>query len=340
MTSRLLLLPALIFLPLLASAQTLRVAVPDDPPYAIHDPAGLTTGMAVDVMRLAAEAAGLSVEFVPLEGDPVAALGTVDLVLPVSATPALEAEADLSLPLHTATLGVARPGGTLWTTVRGVLSVEFLRIVAGVSALLLIVGAIVWLLERGRNAEMFDRHPLRGLGDGFWWAGVTLTTIGYGDKAPATLPGRAVAMIWMLLGLAVSASLTATIVAATGTDAQPPDLPEALRGERVAVVEGGPAARFATGRDLTLVEVADLKTALRAAAEGRADAVLGAAPALIRENRVGGHGLEIATTDWEPVLKVALLPEGSEAMEGLNRALLTALGSAAGQEVVRRWLEE
>jgi ABC-type amino acid transport substrate-binding protein len=330
----------LLLLPLPALAQAVQVAVPHDPPYAIHDPAGVTTGMAIDLLRLAAEAAGLDLDFTPVTGDPAGALAGYDMVAPVSATADMEVGADLSLPLHTATLGVARADGGLWDVVRGVLTLDFLRVVGSVAILLLVVGAVVWLLERRRNAEMFSRHPLHGLGDGFWWAGVTLTTIGYGDKAPATLAGRAVAMVWMLIGLAVSASLTATIVAATGAGAAAPDLPEALRGDRVVVVEGSPAARFADGRDLTLSTVPDMDAALRALAAGEADAVLGAAPALRRADETGGYGTEIAVTQWEPILKVALLPEGSELTEVLDRGILTVLASAAGQEVVRRWLGE
>jgi ABC-type amino acid transport substrate-binding protein len=338
-------LPTLVALAVLtlaqvASAQTLRVGVPADPPYAIHDPSGVTSGMAVELLTLAAQVAEIDLELRPIDGDPLEALAEHDLILPVSATVAREAGGDLSLPLHTATLGVAREGGGLWQTVTGVLNLDFLRIVAGVSALLLFVGALVWLLERRKNPEMFHERPLRGLGDGFWWAGVTLTTIGYGDKAPATLPGRAVAMLWMLMGLAVSASLTATIVSATGVGRAAPDLPEALRGERVVVVEGGQAARFAEGRGLDLMVVPDMEAAVTAVSAGLADLALGAAPALRHADGAVGTGLDVTTTDWEPILKVALLPEGSEATELLDRALLTVLGSAAGQKVVRRWLGE
>ncbi|TFL19841.1 ion channel [Jannaschia formosa] len=323
-----------------AAAQSLDVAVLNDPPYAMHDPAGVTTGMAVDLMRLAAEAAALDLTFTPVIGDAEGALAGFDVALPVSATPALEGGHDLTLPLHTATLGVARKGTGFLDTVRGVLSLDFLQVVLWVSALLLLVGAIIWLLERRKNGEMFSERPLRGMGDGFWWAGVTLTTIGYGDKAPRTLPGRAVAMIWMLVGLAVSSSLTATIVAATGVTAPPPDLPEDLRGDRVAVLAESPAERFASGRNLTLLRFDTLDAAMTAADQGQADVVLGAAPALLRADEIGGYGLDVTTTEWEPVLKVAMLPEDSPATETLNRALLTVISSAAGQEVVRRWLDK
>jgi hypothetical protein len=106
------------------------------------------------------------------------------------------------------------------------------------------------------------------------------------------------------------------------------------------VVEGSPAARFAGGRGLDLMVVPDMDAAVTAVSAGLADLALGAAPALRHADAAVGTGLDVATTDWEPILKVAMLPEGSEETESVNRALLAVLGSAAGQEVVRRWLAE
>jgi hypothetical protein len=42
----------------------------------------------------------------------------------------------------------------------------------------LTAGAIVWLLERRKNPEMFGGGTVRGVGHGIWWAIVTLTTVG------------------------------------------------------------------------------------------------------------------------------------------------------------------
>ncbi len=332
----------LVFVSILpAAAEPIRIAVPHDPPYAVHDPSGISTGLAVDLLRLAAEAGGFDVDLVQVDGDPLGALATFRAVAPVSASEMLEREADLSLPLHTATLGVARTQGGLWDVVRGVLTLDFLRVVGSVAALLLVVGAIVWRLERRRNSDQFHEGAVRGLGDGFWWAGVTLTTIGYGDKAPVTRAGRAVAMVWMLAGLAVSASLTATIISATGAGSAAPDLPEAFAGERIAVAADGPAERFVSGRNLDVMPMENASQALRAVVDGTADVALGAGPALTWASEREGMPVEITTTQWEPILKVvAMRPGDDDLRETLNRALLIVLASEAGQETVRRYLSD
>lgn len=44
-----------------------------------------------------------------------------------------------------------------------------------------------------------------------WWALVTVTTVGYGDKFPVTSGGRGVAVVLMLLGIGLIGILTASV---------------------------------------------------------------------------------------------------------------------------------
>jgi voltage-gated potassium channel len=62
-----------------------------------------------------------------------------------------------------------------------------------------------FIAERGINPAVTH------LFDAFWWAMVTVTTIGYGDIYPMTTEGRLVAIFLMLSGLGVLGALTAMV---------------------------------------------------------------------------------------------------------------------------------
>ena len=63
------------------------------------------------------------------------------------------------------------------------------------AALLLLADFWIVYFERGRNPAF------QNYGDGLWWALVTVTTIGYGDKFPITTEGRFVGSAVILVGI-------------------------------------------------------------------------------------------------------------------------------------------
>ncbi|WP_156722529.1 potassium channel family protein [Streptomyces apocyni] len=81
--------------------------------------------------------------------------------------------------------------------------------VAGSCAGLLVFGALAVLeVERDRPDA-----TIQSLEDAVWWAFTTMTTVGYGDMAPTTGLGRALAVGLMLSGIALLGVVTANIAA-------------------------------------------------------------------------------------------------------------------------------
>ena len=82
----------------------------------------------------------------------------------------------------------------------------------GLHFVLLAVGIIVFacaalVTVAERNAHGSNIH---NLGQGLWWAVVTVTTVGYGDHAPVTPVGQGLAVFLMLAGIGLLGVLTAT----------------------------------------------------------------------------------------------------------------------------------
>ena len=79
-----------------------------------------------------------------------------------------------------------------------------------IAIVVLSIAAIFVLQVESRSDEA---NILTG-GDAFWWAFVTITTVGYGDHYPTTLTGRIMAMILMTVGIAIFGVLASFLSAA------------------------------------------------------------------------------------------------------------------------------
>jgi voltage-gated potassium channel len=63
----------------------------------------------------------------------------------------------------------------------------------------------------GLLIRLTDPASIPSVASGFWWSLQTVTTVGYGDLVPASLPGRATAAVVMLVGLSFLAVTTAAV---------------------------------------------------------------------------------------------------------------------------------
>jgi voltage-gated potassium channel len=79
-------------------------------------------------------------------------------------------------------------------------------VVLAATVLVFVCAGLVTFAERNtRGANIHD------FGQGLWWAIVTVTTVGYGDRYPVTAFGQGVAVLLMLTGIGLIGTLTATV---------------------------------------------------------------------------------------------------------------------------------
>lgn len=107
-------------------------------------------------------------------------------------------------------LGVARVAVVFGESIRRAKSIlthnGFHFVVLTAAILVFVCAGLVTTAERhAKGANIHD------FGQGLWWAIVTVTTVGYGDRYPVTPFGQGVAVFLMLVGIGLIGVLTATI---------------------------------------------------------------------------------------------------------------------------------
>lgn len=320
------------------------------PPFATRSDDGTWSGLSIELWQQVAKEIKLDFEFRDFDYDPDGLLKAlekreIDLALAnLPVTPEGEVRFDFSHPYIAAGLGIAVRAEPNRGFAGLLISLPWLQIIGTVVALLcalLLAGSLVWFSERRRNPTQFNPDPLVGVGDGVWWAAVTMTTTGYGDKSPITWRGRAISIVWMFTSIFCIATFSATLASSfvvgrlkTGITG-----PEGLPGARVGIVAGTAGEQWANAQGLKTTNFAFVIQASKALHRGEVDA-------LIFERAILGHMIkEYGWTDLQ-ILPQTLaindyalaLSSGSALREDINRALLKVTRQNEWKELVEQHL--
>lgn len=198
------------------------------------------------------------------------------------------------------------------------------------------------MLERKKNAEQFGGSAAKGLGAAFWWSAVTMTTVGYGDKAPVTPVGRMVGVIWMFAGVITISGLTASI-ASTLTVSQlespirgPQDLPSL---GKIGCVRGSTGEAYLREQRLPYEAFPQAERALEALSGQKVRAVIYDAPILkyLALNSFEGQ-ISVLPVTFERQDYAIALPLGSPLRKEINRSILERLSSEDWDDALYKYL--
>ena len=89
---------------------------------------------------------------------------------------------------------------------------ELLLFLFSITLLLYLSSVGIYYFENKAQPEVFS-----SVFESFWWAVITLTTVGYGDVVPITLGGRCFTIVFLIIGLGVIAAPTGLIASAMNT---------------------------------------------------------------------------------------------------------------------------
>jgi voltage-gated potassium channel len=112
------------------------------------------------------------------------------------------------------------------------------RVLIAAAATLFLGAWLVLLFEEDAKGSNIHNYP-----DALWWAIVTVTTVGYGDRYPVSAGGRAVAVVLMLVGIGLIGVLTATVASVfikEHTDANKEEIKKghADLGQQLSMISG------------------------------------------------------------------------------------------------------
>jgi ABC-type amino acid transport substrate-binding protein len=328
----------------------IKVGVKHEPPFVIKVSGDEYSGFAVDLWEIITDDKG--VEFRYIEYNDYLGLlraldfGEIDISInPIHVNEVRVKMFEVTQPFFVSSIGVAttsKDRSQFNMIIRNFFSLQFLRMVLWLSLSIFIFGTILWMVERRYNRRQFDSGWV-GLFDGLWWSAVTLTTVGYGDKAPKSKLGRVIAMLWMFLAVIIIAGFTGTVAStltvrslSTGIE----QLDDLRSVQKIGCVYDSRSEDLLKKNDIQTYQLYDTPgQALRALADKEIDVVL-------HDKTVLGYLINQQQLDRKVTLlpvnfskqnRSYFLPEDSPLIDWVNPLLVRAINETSWQEVMKKY---
>lgn len=259
----------------------LRVGITEDPPFAtLKD--GVWRGLSADIWTAVASRSGTSIDWVPVApGDAPALLraGKIDIGPAQTITADRLRQVEFTPPVLASGVAIAtiEAHGWDWQAIlRSLWSSGVFLVVGAILVGNLVVGCLLWQIERRRNPAQFGGNAAQGFASGVWCSISTMTTVGYGDKVPTTWTGRIVCFMTMLSGVIVISLFTAATTSALTVAHLQPRVRNAADLKHVISVAttGSAGAAYLQRNGLPMVLAPDLDAALALLDRGDAAALM------------------------------------------------------------------
>ena len=205
----------------------------------------------------------------------------------ITITAEREKRVDFSQPFFDSGLLIAtgsEPASQVTSIAKVVLRVVGFSVILFFVGLSLIAHLIWWIEKDDQDPKSFSTNYRKGILDAYWWAVVTMTTVGYGDKCPKKISGRMLAAFWMLIGIIWFAGFTATLSSAITVD----HLENTgingisdLNGRTVGIISGTTSESFLRYHNVETISVENLDALIALLKNKIADAVVYDAPVLM-----------------------------------------------------------
>ena len=306
----------------------LVIATRSVPPFAFKKETGEWNGLAIDLWRDIATQLGLKYRFVeaPTITDLIEGVSTGKYDLGVGAitvTSAREQKVEFSHPFFSTGLAIATQPSSdypILSTLSEFLTMEILQIVLIVIGSTILVGYVIWFLERRSN------EALGSAGEGFWSSLSMLLTSQFSEPGPRTFIGRVIAVAWVFASIILMTFFTGfvasslTVQSLHGRVQGVSDLPKM----RVGAVRGTTGATWLSDTLIPATSYEKVQDALEAVEAGKVDAVVYDAPVLqYLQKTVYQERILVLPDKFAPQEYAFALPLGSNLRRPLNQQLLS-----------------
>lgn len=333
-----------------ATPGRLVVGVMTFPPFYMKTADNRWEGFAVELWEAVAREMGIPFEFREfnslLLGLEALEKRKIDVIPTLVVKERYEATMEFSQSYLKSGLSIAVPAEDIdfrWTRIfEGMVRGYVLKSIGFFMLMSLIPGIIVWSLERRRNSEMFGKGIVEGVGNGSWWAMVTMATVGYGDKAPKSPGGRIIAICWMIFSMVFIANFTANIASSLTISG----LKGKVRGyndlnkARVGAIPRSEGFDFLTRKGITVIPIETNQKGLQAVVSKELDAFVQDDNILryLVKSEFPGKVHVLPETFDEYFVGIAL-PQQSPLRKSLNIELLKFMQTQKWTELLNRYLK-
>ena len=327
------------------SDHPIKIAVKEFPPFVFKD----VRGFCIDMAESICARNGLKPEFVYYDTvqDVLTAVETGECDINFSGitiTAAREKRVDFSHPFFDSGLILAvknNPDSRIPDLVLKILKV------IGYSLLIFLIGLTIvahaiWFFEKNDNdSKSFPTSYKRGIVDAYWWAVVTMTTVGYGDKTPKKIVGRIIASIWMIIGIIWFAAFTATLTSSMTVNQIGHGGIKSLNdlnNKTVSVIKGTTSENYMQYYDVTIMLSDTFDDLIRALKTEHVDAIVYDAPALMYAAKKD-PSIKVVGEMFDEQRYGVVFPQGQQNpyKEIFNFAILEIQGSGEYRKIYNKW---
>lgn len=333
---------------LYGSTDTLHIAVYDSPPFGMEVRGGRIGGLMVELWEDIADDLEYNYTYTLTDMNGLitglqekkydVGLGAISI------TPKREKLVDFTHAVNPSGTGIATfKDSTTHSFFKkwGPILLDLLELFAGLFIMLMISAVIVYYIEHRYITNEVTEKDINSVSDGLWWAAVTMTTVGYGDKVPRSKAGKVLGIVWIFISIIFFSLFTANASAKLANfEAQSTiNSIDDLRDITVLAVSKSSGEEYLLREHLDYLPVNSITDALDSLVAGKADAVVSNVPVLKYHNKFNYNNNLLISNEYLLRNNMGMtLQEESPLKEMIDEVLLEKISEAKWQSAVYRWI--